>query len=157
MRWQTAFDAKRCCSVSPTKLCPTLLVLRAWSYAQLLCCTLCTECHQHKSNVSKAAHKMMMKLTLGSISSTCLRAAFMHADPKAQKDSQVISKTKLTDLMCCCTSADLHFKLCTQVLWNWPYYSVENWPELILLPLLHLSWMCRSHRIQFRLSFQTSR
>ena len=43
---------------------------------------------------------------------------------KLQKDSQVISvEKKLTDLLCCCTSTNLHFTLCAQVWWNRPQLS----------------------------------
>ena len=44
--------------------------------------------------------------------------------PKAQKDSQVISRKELTNLLCCCTRTDLWFTLCAQVWWNWPLESI---------------------------------
>ena len=56
----------------------------------------------------------------GSISSTCLLAAFTWANPNSKKrqSSHSVEK-KLTNSLCCCTSAELHFMLCSQVWWNW--------------------------------------
>ena len=67
MRQHTTFGAKRYCSVSPTKLRPTLLVHRSRKSAQLLRCTLCAVRQQvgHKSTGAKAAQNMLVKLTPG--------------------------------------------------------------------------------------------
>ena len=61
----SVFGEKRCCSVSPTTLRPTLPVHRTRCYAQLLSCKLCAESQQvqRKCNGTKAAHEIMVKLT----------------------------------------------------------------------------------------------
>ena len=66
MQQHTAFGAQRCSSVLPTKLRPTLLVHRIWSFTQLLRWMLNTVCQYvlHMSTGTKPAHKLMAKLTL---------------------------------------------------------------------------------------------
>ena len=56
---------ERCTSVSTTKLVPTLPVHKIRGYAQFLFTMPCAvhQKDQHKSNGTKVAHKMKMKLT----------------------------------------------------------------------------------------------
>jgi hypothetical protein len=55
--------------VSPSKLCPTLLVCTARKYTQLLCFMLCTvhQSDHRKSAGAKAAGRLMMNIDEGSI------------------------------------------------------------------------------------------
>ena len=61
----------------------------------------------------KAAHRMLVKLTPGVNfinMHTC--SFYTRRSQKGKKTVKWWVEKKLTDLLCCCTSADLHFSLC---------------------------------------------
>ena len=45
---------------------------------------------------------------------------------KRKKTVKSSAEKKLTNLLCYCISADLHFMLCAQVWWNWPGQHPPN-------------------------------
>ena len=67
----------------------------------------------------KAARRTLVKLTLGFNFINMLTSNFyLRRLQKRKKTVKSSVEKKLTYLLCCCTSADLRFTLCTQVWWN---------------------------------------
>ena len=49
---------------------------------------------------------------------------YMHRSQKHKKKVKSSVEKKITNLLCCGTSADLRFPMCAQVWWNWPLVSI---------------------------------